>query len=74
MARSAADLALELDVLAGEPAQFGDPHPRLDGDGEQRVVAAAVPAVLVGGGEERVGLGALQERHGDPVEALGRDG
>jgi hypothetical protein len=60
--------------LAGEPAQLGDPHSRLDGDGEQRVVAAATPAVPVRSGRQGVGLGALQERHDGPVEALGRDG
>jgi hypothetical protein len=38
------------------------------------VVAAAGPAVLVRGGEQGVGLGAFQERHDGPVEALGRDG
>src|ERR1019366_328064 len=64
----------ELDILAGEPAQLGDPHSRLDGDGEQRVVAAATPAVPVRSGRQGVGLGALQERHDGPVEALGRDG
>src|SRR6266536_2594685 len=52
--------ASELGVLAGEPAQFGDPHPRLDGDGEQRVVAAAGPAVPVRGSKEGAGLEALQ--------------
>jgi hypothetical protein len=66
--------ASELDVLAGKPAQLGDAHPGLDGDGEQRVVAAACPAVPVGGGEEGVGLGAVQEGHDGRVEAPGRDG
>jgi hypothetical protein len=66
--------AAELDAAAGEAAQLGDPQAGLDGDGEQRVVAAAGPAVPVGGGEQGAGLGAVQERHDGPVEALGRDG
>src|SRR5215208_6113358 len=47
----------EVHVGAGEPDEFGDPQPGLDGEEQQRVVAAPGPGRWVAAGEERVDLG-----------------
>ena len=39
----------EVHVGAGEPDQFGDPQPGLDGEQQQRVVASPGPGGLVAG-------------------------
>ena len=46
----------ELDVRAGEGGELGDAQAGLDGDEEQRMVAAADPGVAVGRGQQRVDL------------------
>ena len=40
--------APEVDVLAGQAGEFGDPQPGLDGEQEKGVVAAAVPCPAAG--------------------------
>ena len=63
----------EAHVAAGQADQLGGAQPGLDGEQDQRVVAAADPGRLVGGGEQRVDLGFGEERDERLVEALGRD-
>jgi hypothetical protein len=40
----------EVDVVDGEPGEFGDTQPGLGGEYQQGMVAAAVPGGAVGGG------------------------
>ena len=47
----------ETDVAAVESDQLGDPQPGLDGERQQRAVAAAFPAAAVGRVDEGVDLG-----------------
>ena len=61
----------EVHVGAGEPDEFGDPQPGLDGEEQQRVVAAPGPGRWVAAGEERVDLGLGQVADQRPVEAFG---
>ena len=76
-----AAFALAADVRAGvelmspqsRPVSSESAQPGLDGQGDQCVVAPALPAVPVRGGEQRVDLGGGEERHGGLVEALRRD-
>jgi hypothetical protein len=64
----------EGDVAASQRGDLGDPQAGLDGEGEKRVVAAAGPGGLVGGGEQRLCLGGSKEGDQVPLEAFGRDG
>jgi len=52
---------VEVGVRAGQRGQLGDAQPGLDGGQEEQVITAAEGRALVGGGEQRVGLGAGQE-------------
>ena len=59
---------------AVESGQFGDPQAGLDGQQQQRAVAAAFPAAAVGRVEEGVDLGCGEKRDQLLVEPFGRDG
>jgi hypothetical protein len=62
-----------VDVVHGEPGQFGDAQPGLGGEDQQGVVAAAVPGGPVGGGEQRAEFAAGQEADDRGRGAFGLD-
>ena len=61
-------------VLAGEAGEFRYPQSGLDGEQEQGVVAAAVPGLPVGGGEQRVCFLGGEVADDGALAAAGRDG
>ena len=63
----------QVHVSAGECGELGDPQPGLDGHRRPGVIAAAVPAGAVRGGQPRLGLPGSQVRHDGLVEAVRRD-
>ena len=64
----------EVRVLAGEAGELRYPQPGLDGEQEQGVVAAAVPGLPVGGGEQRVCFLRGEVADDGALAAPGRDG
>jgi hypothetical protein len=46
----------QVDVLAGQAGELRYPQPGLDVEQEQGVIAAAVPGLAAGGGDQRAGL------------------
>ena len=64
----------EVDVLAVQAGELGDPQAGLDGEQEQGVVAAAEPGGAVRGGEQRVDLVGGEVADDRPLAASGRDG
>jgi len=64
----------EGDVLAGEPGEFGDPQPGLDGQREDGMVAPSGPCGQFAGVEQRVDLGLGEVGDEVALGSLGRDG
>jgi hypothetical protein len=62
-----------VDVTASQSDQFGGPQSGLDGQQDQRVVAASGPGVAIGAGEQGVGLDVGEERDDRLVGSLGWD-
>lgn len=63
----------EMDIMHGQPGQFGDTQSGLGGEDQQGVIAAAVPGGPVGGGEQRVEFAAGQEADDRGGGAFGLD-
>ncbi len=61
----------ERDVCAVEAGELGDAQPGLDGEHEQRAVAAAFPTSLIGRVDERFGLRGGEKRDGAFLVVLG---
>ena len=53
----------QMDVVADESGQFGDPQAGLDGQREQGLITATEPGAVVGRGQQGVDLLAGQEAH-----------
>ena len=64
----------QMDVVADESGQFGDPQAGLDGQREQGVITATEPGAVVGRGQQCVDLLAGQEAHQFLLVAFGGDG
>lgn len=60
-----------MDVTAGQPDQLGGPQSGLDGQQNQRVVAASGPGVAIGVGEQGVDLDVGEERDDRLIGSLG---
>ncbi|HEX2687715.1 MAG TPA: hypothetical protein VHN14_13910 [Kofleriaceae bacterium] len=62
--------SLERQGLDPQPRQLGATQPGLDGNEQERVIAATGSGASIGYGEERVDLEAYEEVDGPPIKSF----